>query len=569
VGILLGQQQKFSWASIAGAAVGAAVTEALSPALNANGTPVDPASAPMQSFAANFVGSMSGGLVRAALSGGKIDFASIAADAFGNALGNAIVSSIVEAEQQRRLAEAEAAAAEQRARAEAETQAAAMRLLEEQRRAAALQEYYDALDRQDAEEGARMREALRRADALQAYYDAADADDAAQGAAMRELQAAAERQRAIDRFWASLDWTSFGPQGPIRVVGPGLFVQDPAPPRMIEVPWNDPYTGFQMGTQLVPDPGPGSGRDPIGEYVVRMVTGAWNDPVGFAVGAGQEAVNVVPHTINGIASILHYSLSGYVYGGVMLGLVSPETGDAFYNYELPRVPHLEQTTDANQAGGLAFNVVTLALPILWWSLPGRAAVATGEVTALSDIARAPWQFPLAFEGGALGAQPMFRWVGFSGEGFAVTDSVVARTWQSYERGVIALYGPSVGRSEQAFWFLGENRFLGPFLPNSWVGPRYAERLVQLEGNTAAIEAKFIRGGWDYSLYNPESWRSIEEGGVTVLRSMNQALNYNAAHFPGGIIYHTNSVEFATHYTSVFERLGITNYQFVITPARRR
>jgi hypothetical protein len=71
-----------------------------------------------------------------------------------------------------------------------------------------------------------------------------DADDAAQGAAMRELLAAAERQRAIDRFWASIDWSST-PRTTLRYVAPGLYVQESAPP---PEPYYDMYVGGQIGT---------------------------------------------------------------------------------------------------------------------------------------------------------------------------------------------------------------------------------------------------------------------------------------------------------------------------------
>jgi YD repeat-containing protein len=113
VGILLGQQRKFSWASVAGAAIGAAVTAELS---LKPGTP----GAQAQNFAANFLGSFTGGVARSVLSGGKINVANIAADAFGNALGSAIVGEL-------------RAASEQTKR---------------------LNAYFDALERQDAELGA-------------------------------------------------------------------------------------------------------------------------------------------------------------------------------------------------------------------------------------------------------------------------------------------------------------------------------------------------------------------------------------------------------------------------------
>src|SRR5262249_4314448 len=95
VGILLGQQKQFSWTAAAGAAVTAAGTQAITPGNPRAAPAAQPASA-ATTAAATLVGGVAGGLVRAVLSGGKINFAQIAADAFGNALGTYIGMSIVE-----------------------------------------------------------------------------------------------------------------------------------------------------------------------------------------------------------------------------------------------------------------------------------------------------------------------------------------------------------------------------------------------------------------------------------------------------------------------------------------
>ena len=48
--------------------------------------------------------------------------------------------------------------------------------------------------------------------------------------------------------------------------------------------------------------------------------------------------------------------------------------------------------------------------------------------------------------------------------------------------------------------------------------------------------------------------------------VNQAAKYSS-YFPGGAIYHTNSAEFAAHYSQVSKDAGITNFKFVITPVK--
>jgi hypothetical protein len=35
-----------------------------------------------------------------------------------------------------------------------------------------------------------------------------------------------------------------------------------------------------------------------------------------------------------------------------------------------------------------------------------------------------------------------------------------------------------------------------------------------------------------------------------------------------VVYHTNSIELATHYNKVFTEMGMTNLKFIITPAKR-
>jgi hypothetical protein len=98
VNIVLGQQKGFSWAAVAGAAVTAGVTQAINAGLS--GTPGEPGytaqPTPINAAVAALAGGLAGGVVRAVLSGGRINFAQIAADAFGNALGTFIGMSIAQ-----------------------------------------------------------------------------------------------------------------------------------------------------------------------------------------------------------------------------------------------------------------------------------------------------------------------------------------------------------------------------------------------------------------------------------------------------------------------------------------
>src|SRR5262249_558397 len=86
VNIVLGQQKSFSWTGLAGAAVGGAVGGAVKDMnIMPGGDSIE------GKFASKFLMGVGSGVLKAVASGGKVDMAQIAADSFGNALGNAIV----------------------------------------------------------------------------------------------------------------------------------------------------------------------------------------------------------------------------------------------------------------------------------------------------------------------------------------------------------------------------------------------------------------------------------------------------------------------------------------------
>jgi filamentous hemagglutinin len=94
----------------------------------------------------------------------------------------------------------------------------------------------------------------------------------------------------------------------------------------------------------------------------------------------------------------------------------------------------------------------------------------------------------------------------------------------------------------------------------------ADGVTSIGGKTTAVEAKFV-GNWSESIRNPASPIGNQPWAVAEQQAMvNQAAKYSA-NFEGGVIYHTNSAEFAAHYSQVFKDAGITNFQFVITPVK--
>jgi hypothetical protein len=89
VAVSVGLQKSFSWAAVAGAAVGAGVGgEAGQDRGTIGGSTL------AGQLVAGTAGGLAGGITAAALEGGRINPGQIAADAFGNALGNAIASEI-------------------------------------------------------------------------------------------------------------------------------------------------------------------------------------------------------------------------------------------------------------------------------------------------------------------------------------------------------------------------------------------------------------------------------------------------------------------------------------------
>jgi hypothetical protein len=92
ISVAVGLQEKFSWrevaASAAGGAVGAGATKLIGKSLTNTLGPVP------GKIVGDTVSGFASGVAQSVVRGGKIDLVNIAADAFGNALGNGIVSSL-------------------------------------------------------------------------------------------------------------------------------------------------------------------------------------------------------------------------------------------------------------------------------------------------------------------------------------------------------------------------------------------------------------------------------------------------------------------------------------------
>ncbi|MBF9265281.1 hypothetical protein I4I83_12745 [Acidovorax cattleyae] len=148
-------------------------------------------------------------------------------------------------------------------------------------------------------------------------------------------------------------------------------------------------------------------------------------------------------------------------------------------------------------------------------------------------------------------------------GFDVTDAVTISgrraidMGQSYEIGVRELYGnvPFKQREYEAF------------VNGEWMNG-VADNVTRVNGKNTAVEAKFVED-WSASLRNPNGQSGQYPWSIREQQKMvDQASKYSAG-FEGGVLYHTNSAELATHYSTLFSNLGIQNFKFVITPAIRK
>ena len=95
----------------------------------------------------------------------------------------------------------------------------------------------------------------------------------------------------------------------------------------------------------------------------------------------------------------------------------------------------------------------------------------------------------------------------------------------------------------------------------------ADNVAEINGNLVAIEAKYV-DNWAASLRNPASPEGGRPWAVAEQQKMiDQAVKYSRGF--DQVIYHTNSPELANHYSPLFRRAGVNNFEFMITPAKTK
>ncbi|HCE3811840.1 TPA: hypothetical protein NEO23_006134, partial [Pseudomonas aeruginosa] len=128
--------------------------------------------------------------------------------------------------------------------------------------------------------------------------------------------------------------------------------------------------------------------------------------------------------------------------------------------------------------------------------------------------------------------------------------------QSYESGVRGMYGGTKAFDERQFRAVVDGKIVNGV----------ADDVAIIGGKKTAVEAKFVEN-WGSSLRNPASPSGSKPWSVAEQTKMvAQAKKYSSG-FDGGVVYHTNSPELASHYSKLFTEAGVTKFKFVITPTK--
>jgi filamentous hemagglutinin len=128
--------------------------------------------------------------------------------------------------------------------------------------------------------------------------------------------------------------------------------------------------------------------------------------------------------------------------------------------------------------------------------------------------------------------------------------------RAYQSGVQSIYNNAAFADRQYTAVVNGRRVNG-----------VADDVIIVGDKRTAIEAKYV-DDWSTSIRNPASpsgsrpWAEAERRNV-----LTQAAKYSAG-FDGGVVYHTNSLEFAGYCTKIFGDAGIANFRFVITPVTK-
>jgi hypothetical protein len=140
------------------------------------------------------------------------------------------------------------------------------------------------------------------------------------------------------------------------------------------------------------------------------------------------------------------------------------------------------------------------------------------------------------------------------EGVAISGGRAIDRAASYEIGVRNMYG-DLPLSQRKFNLLVDGRKVSGIADNT----------TSIDKKLTAVEAKYV-DDWPTSMRNPASEIASKPWAADEQQQMIEQAKKYSRYFPGGIVYHTNSANFAAYYTNVFQKFGIRSFRFVITPA---
>jgi hypothetical protein len=141
------------------------------------------------------------------------------------------------------------------------------------------------------------------------------------------------------------------------------------------------------------------------------------------------------------------------------------------------------------------------------------------------------------------------------EGVAISGGRPIDRGASYEIEVRKLYGDLPSQRTFKFFINGRTQSV------------VADSTTAIEGKLTAVDAKYV-DDWGASLRNPASEIGAKPWAVDEQKQMIKQAQGYTLNFPGGAIYHTNSVDLGAHYTNVFRNSGVKNFRFVITPVTK-
>jgi hypothetical protein len=141
-------------------------------------------------------------------------------------------------------------------------------------------------------------------------------------------------------------------------------------------------------------------------------------------------------------------------------------------------------------------------------------------------------------------------------GVAVSGRRAIDRAASYEIGVRNLYGDLPLSQRKFKFFMGGTDVSG-----------VADNTTSMHGKLTAVEAKYV-DDWLTSLRNPASEIGGRPWAADEQQQMIRQAKVYSQYFSGGIVYHTNSIDLAAYYASVFRKFGIESFRFVITPATK-